>query len=209
MRKLLVLIFFLGYVAISPLAAQTWSELFEQKKTQEKYLLLQIGALKVQSELLADASRIFQAGLGMVSAWKDGEFLAHQEFFEDWEKVGPQARLVLNRMEGKGLLPEQLIPRIRKARSHWDQEGKHSESHGLLSEILQVMEKRCLELGESYLLLKSSDLEMEDVIRAELLIDLERQLEKLAADLSWVFLMCSSLLVQEQEQKRIIESNKY
>ncbi|WP_289031698.1 hypothetical protein [uncultured Algoriphagus sp.] len=209
MRKLLVLIFLVGYVAVSPLAAQTWSELFEQKQTQEKYLLLQIGALKVQSELLADASRIFQVGLGMVSDWKEGEFLAHRDFFEGWKKAGPQARLVLDRMEGKGLLPEQLIPRIRKVRSHWDQEGRYSESHGLLSEILQEMEKRCLELRESYSLLNSSDLEMEDAIRAELLIDLERQLKKLAADLSRVFLMCNSRLVQEQEQKRIIESNKY
>ncbi|TDK50845.1 hypothetical protein [Algoriphagus formosus] len=209
MRKLFMLIFLVGYVAVSPLAAQTWSELFEQKQTQEKYLLLQIGALKVQSELLADAGRIFQVGLGMVSDWKEGEFLAHQEFFEGWKKAGPQARLVLERMEGKGLLPEQLIPRIRKVRFHWDQEGKHLESHGLLSEILQVMEKRCLELGEPYSLLISSDLEMEDAIRAELLIDLERQLEKLAADLNRVFLMCNSRLAQEQEEKRIIESNQY
>lgn len=186
--------------------SQTWSELFEQKKTQEKYLLLQLGALKVQSGLLEDAAQIFQSGLGLVGAWKDRELLAHRNFFEEWRKVGPKSAQVLTRISVEGLLPDQIGKRIRYSRTHWQSKELEAEFWESFSALHLELQRRCLRLGDTFSLLGSDKLEMEDAQRAELLADLEQELLKLSTDLNRLQLMGDMQLKHREFENSILES---
>ena len=186
--------------------SQTWSELFEQKKTQEKYLLLQLVALKVQSGLLEDATQIFQSGLGLIGAWKDGEFLGHQNFFEEWSRVGPKSAQVLTRISDEGLLPDQVGKRIRYSRTHWKSRGLEAEFWESFSALHLELQRRCLRLGDAFSLLGSDKLEIEDAERAELLVDLEQGLFKLSTDLNRLQLMGDMHLKQREFENSILES---
>lgn len=54
--------------------AQKWDEWFKQKKTQKKYLIQQIAALKVYLEYLKDGYDIAKKGLTIVGDIKEGKF---------------------------------------------------------------------------------------------------------------------------------------
>jgi len=55
--------------------AQTWNEWFRQKKTQKKYLVQQIAALKVYLKYLKQGYRIVDKGLSLVGDIKDGNLV--------------------------------------------------------------------------------------------------------------------------------------
>lgn len=81
-----------GWLSLSPISAtaQTWSEWFSQKKTQKKYLIEQIAALKVYSEYLQKGYKIAKEGLGIIGDIKNGEFKLHDSFFESMKLVSPK-----------------------------------------------------------------------------------------------------------------------
>lgn len=54
--------------------AQKWDEWFKQKKTQKKYLIQQIAALKVYLEYLKEGYDIAKKGLTIVGDIKEGKF---------------------------------------------------------------------------------------------------------------------------------------
>ncbi|QRY55582.1 hypothetical protein [Sphingobacterium siyangense] len=93
MKKLIILI--LGAVFVlsaSEADAQTWSEWFRQKKTQKKYLLQQIAALKVYAGYAQKGYKIYQQGLGAIGSFTGGEFTLHGDFFASLETVRPEIR---------------------------------------------------------------------------------------------------------------------
>lgn len=67
--------------------AQTWNEWFRQKKTQKKYLVQQIAALKVYLKYLKQGYRIVDKGLNIVGDIKDGNFHSHKTYFESLRQV--------------------------------------------------------------------------------------------------------------------------
>lgn len=70
-RAFLVVVFALGVVTTN---AQTFEEWFRQKKTQRKYLIQQIVALKVYLDYLKKGYKIVDKGLTMVGDIKQGKF---------------------------------------------------------------------------------------------------------------------------------------
>jgi hypothetical protein len=54
--------------------AQTWNEWFRQKKTQKKYLVQQIAALKVYLKYLKEGYDIAKKGLNVIGDIKQGKF---------------------------------------------------------------------------------------------------------------------------------------
>ncbi|WP_297337913.1 hypothetical protein [Algoriphagus sp.] len=205
MKKIIGMLI-LGMLFSVSLKGQTFSELFEQKKTQEKYLLLQLGALKVQSGLLEEAAQIFQSGLGLIGAWKDGEFLAHQDFVERWRKVGPQSEQVVIRMAGDGLLPNQIGERIQYSQNHWQSSELEAEFGEAFFSLHRKLEKRSMRLGEAFALLNSGKLELRDAQRAELLMDLERKLFTLSTDLNRLQLAADTHLKQQEFEEGILKT---
>jgi hypothetical protein len=69
--------------------AQTFNEWFRQKKTQRKYLIEQIAALKVYLSKLKKGYEIAQKGLNTISNIKDGNFNLHRDFFGSLKNVNP------------------------------------------------------------------------------------------------------------------------
>jgi hypothetical protein len=78
MKKILILIFCLINVCAH---AQTGEEIFQQKKTQRKYLLEQIAQLKLYSAYLKKGYNIIKTGLTIVSDITDNEKKLHEKFF--------------------------------------------------------------------------------------------------------------------------------
>jgi hypothetical protein len=69
--------------------AQTWSEWFRQKKTQKKYLLQQIAALKVYIDYAQKGYQIAADGVHAVRDIKRGDFDLHDNFFKSLSQVNP------------------------------------------------------------------------------------------------------------------------
>lgn len=71
---------------------QTWSEWFKQKKTQKRYLLEQIAALKVYAGYLKKGYEIVDGGLSTVRDITRGEFSLHNAFISSLKQVSPAIR---------------------------------------------------------------------------------------------------------------------
>lgn len=72
--------------------AQTWSEWFSQKKTQQKYLLEQVAALKLYAGYLKKGYEIGHSGLTFIKDASKGEFDLHGAFFSSLKAVSPEIR---------------------------------------------------------------------------------------------------------------------
>ncbi|WP_421940587.1 hypothetical protein [Pedobacter sp.] len=73
----------------SPLQAQTWPEWFAQKKTQKKYLLEQLAALKLYAGYLKKGYEIGSSGLDLIKDAGRGELDLHGAFFSSLKTVSP------------------------------------------------------------------------------------------------------------------------
>jgi len=71
--------------------AQTpnWNEWFRQKKTQRKYLIQQIAALKVYLEYLKKGYKIVDKGLTAIGDIKDGTFTMDKDYLNSLKQVSP------------------------------------------------------------------------------------------------------------------------
>ncbi|MGJ1327402.1 hypothetical protein [Sphingobacterium multivorum] len=93
MKKLIILALVMAFSLSATVAkAQTWSEWFRQKKTQKKYLLQQIAALKVYIGYAQKGYSIYKQGLGAIGSFTGGEFGLHGDFFASLEAVRPEIR---------------------------------------------------------------------------------------------------------------------
>jgi len=90
MKKLLIIILWL--VAIQASYSQGVGEWFNQKKTQTKYLVQQIAALKVYTEYLEKGYDIAKKGLGTIQSFTNGEFNLHNVFFGTLKAVSPKIK---------------------------------------------------------------------------------------------------------------------
>ncbi|SDL67767.1 hypothetical protein SAMN04487898_12294 [Pedobacter sp. ok626] len=90
-RCLLVVVLVFSVFPLS-LSAQTWSEWFKQKKTQKRYLLEQIAALKVYAGYLKKGYEIVDGGLSTVRDITKGEFSLHNAFISSLKQVSPVIR---------------------------------------------------------------------------------------------------------------------
>ena len=75
---------------------QTWSEWFDQKSTQKKYLLQQIVALKIYAGYAAKGYGIVKNGLGIIERVKQGDFDLHSKYFLSLIRVNPSIRKYSN-----------------------------------------------------------------------------------------------------------------
>lgn len=75
-----------------PAMAQSrwYQEWFQQKKTQNKYLINQIAALQVYIGYLKKGYRIYNKGLTTIGRLKDGTFSLHKDFFLSLKNINPE-----------------------------------------------------------------------------------------------------------------------
>lgn len=79
-------------VGSTSLWAQTFGEWFRQKKTQQRYLLEQIAALRVYAGYVHKGYGIVSGGLQTVRDITGGEFSLHELFISGLKKVSPVIR---------------------------------------------------------------------------------------------------------------------
>jgi hypothetical protein len=74
--------------------AQTpnWNEWVKQKKTQRRYLIEQIAALKVYLEYLKKGYQVVNKGLTTIGDIKDGTFNLDKDYFNSLKQVSPVVR---------------------------------------------------------------------------------------------------------------------
>jgi hypothetical protein len=91
MKKIISILVWLLLVGHST-TAQTWEEWFQQKKTQKKYLLQQIAALRVYFNYAKDGYSIVSNGITTVRNIKNGDFNLHRDFLGSLKLVNPRIK---------------------------------------------------------------------------------------------------------------------
>lgn len=71
------------------LKAQTYAEIFRQKRTQKKYLITQLLALKTYASYLKKGYNIASNGISTVKNFTNGEFNLHHSFISSLKTVSP------------------------------------------------------------------------------------------------------------------------
>jgi hypothetical protein len=92
MKRILIILSMLMCLVYAEASAQTWNEWFRQKKTQRKYLVKQIGLLRLYLGYLKKGYEIADKGLTTISNIKDGDFSLHRDFFGSLKAVNPHIR---------------------------------------------------------------------------------------------------------------------
>lgn len=92
MKRILIIFSMLMCLVCAEGSAQTWNEWFRQKKTQRKYLVKQIGLLRLYLGYLKKGYEIADKGLTTISNIKDGDFNLHRDFFGSLKAVNPHIR---------------------------------------------------------------------------------------------------------------------
>jgi len=139
--------------------AQTWSEWFSQKKTQQKYLLEQLAALKLYSGYLKKGYEISKSGLSFIKNASKGEFNLHDQFFSSLKTVSPE---VLRSGTVVEILERQIF--LRRIIQGIDARIKSFPVQGdYLARVKNNLQQSCLDdLEELLLVLTSGKLEMGD-----------------------------------------------
>lgn len=139
--------------------AQTWSEWFSQKKTQKRYLIEQVAALKLYAGYLRKGYEIGSSGLTFIKGAAKGEFDLHSTFFSSLKIVSPAVRQDVRIAE---IIAMQIL--IGKSfASLGRMDGLASESVDYLQLVGDRVLSECLnDLEELQLVITSGKIEMGD-----------------------------------------------
>jgi len=193
----LALLLFVGTSAFG----QTWGEIFNQKKTQKKYLLEQLVALKMYAGYLKKGYDIVGSGIGTVRDIKNGEFSLHTTFFSSLKSVNPTIRK--NAKVSSIIFLQVSIEKAFKGLGNSD-ELKLSDNQYILGVKDRVTDDCLDDLEELLLVITSGRLEMSDDERIERLDGIYERMQDKAAFVQ-SFTGEVNLLIQQRknEQKSI------
>ena len=174
MKYLIIIIFCSMNIAV--LQAQTFSEWFRQKKTQEKYLIQQIAGLKVYAGYMKKGYEVFNKGSKTISKIKKGDFKMHDVFFNDKIKLNPK---LSKAVENLGI--EQLNTAIKGKGNHLKKFVSKtlvfSDKQKIYSSfVIRKTEREADELFANYKeLITANELSMDDDERLQRLTDLKKE----------------------------------
>ncbi|WP_316795076.1 hypothetical protein [Pedobacter agri] len=139
--------------------AQTWSEWFSQKKTQQKYLIEQVAALKLYAGYLIKGYEIGRSGLGFIKDAGKGELDLHSVFFSSLKSVSPTVR---NNIKVAEILQMQID--VSRAFSTVSKITGLSEEHKIYASLVRTeLLSDCLaDLEELLLIITSGKFELTD-----------------------------------------------
>jgi len=145
------------------LYAQTWDEWFQQKKTQIKYLVEQIAALKVYADDLQKGYAIAREGLSTINDIKHGDFDLHKGHFDSLKIVNPFVKESF--YVADAMVIAEKIDAAAKAGLKNVEQSKSFTSDEL--EYLQwayenITEQSGADIDELTLLITNGDLQMKD-----------------------------------------------
>lgn len=143
----------------NPTKAQTWDEVFNQKKTQIRYLGEQLVALKMYAGYLKKGYEIVDQGVNTVKDLKNGEFNMHQNFISSLKAVN---RAIRNSSKVAEIIALQLS--LNESFSSIKGIGYLSESHQQYISLVkdQIREECRKDLEELLIVITSGKVEMKD-----------------------------------------------
>lgn len=89
MKRITILLLVVLCCGAAQAQTPNWNEWFRQKKTQRKYLIQQIAALKVYLEYLKKGYKIVDKGLTTIGDIKDGTFTMDKDYVNSLKQVSP------------------------------------------------------------------------------------------------------------------------
>lgn len=181
---------------------QTFAEFFNQKKTQKKYLLEQLAALKVYGGYLKKGYQIVDNGLQTIRDFTDGEFSLHNAFITGLKKVSPVIRANSKVVE---IIEMQLA--IGKAFNNIKSNPNLSVYNQLyIQEVKEnLWEESLKDLEELLLVITSGKLEMGDDERMERLNKVYVSMRDKSAFVQYFTGEVNLLIAQREMEKQSIE----
>jgi hypothetical protein len=177
--------------------AQTYNELFRQKKTQEKYLLKQIAYLKLYADQAWKGYELVSGGLETINDFTSGEFKLHEAFISALSKVSSLVRkdirvaeiikfqLSINASFRALLKSSALAQAPNQIYYQQVQENVMSECNADLDELMDIV--------------LSGSLEMNDAERLARLKKIHSSMQEKASFTRW---FCTEAQLLSQAQKR-------
>jgi len=201
-KKSALLTLFCAFGIFANLQAQTWSEWFSQRKTQRKYLIEQLAALKLYAGYLKKGYEISRSGLTFIKDASQGELDLHGAFFASLKRVSP---LVRNYGKLAGIIQMQLdISRALRALDNLPQMDEAQQRY--ISRVSdQVRAENQANLEELALVITSGRVELSDDQR---LIRIDRLYEQMEQKVSFTFSFAGAVRTLISQRKREMESIK-
>ena len=139
-------------------SAQTWGEIFNQKKTQKKYLLEQIAALQIYIGYAKKGYDIVGSGIHAVKDVTNGEFSLHRNFFASLSLVNP----AIKNSAAVGDIISGGLDVISVLKS-WKVSELNAEDWAYVSLVKAKLFSECTsDLEELFMVITSGKLEMKD-----------------------------------------------
>jgi len=177
--------------------AQSWDEIFKQKKTQKKYLLQQILAMKVYAGYLKDGYDIASQGINSIKAFSNGEFTLHNDFFNSLEMVSPVIR---ENKKIADIVGWQVS--IKKDFNLIVKVGSNAHHKSYVENVRAEVFKHCeFDLDELLLLVSTGELEMSDDERLKRLEKIHRRMQD-KFEFTRSFISQIKVLDQQIEQEK-------
>ena len=183
-KNILVLLMLL--LTAGSLHAQTFDELFKQKKTHRKYQLQQIAALQVYIGYARKGYKIAKQGLATIGGITRGELTLHDDHFQSLRTVNPEIR---NNAKVAGIIAYQVkilrnynstYKRLRNSNAFSKEELAYISS--VFANLLEDCEKT---LDELIAVTTNGKLEMKDDERLA-------RIDKLYVEMQDKFTFCNS-----------------
>jgi len=161
MKKVLLIAFLISTVHVGQ--AQTWDEWFKQKKTQRKYLLQQIAALKVYLGYLKKGYDIASQGLTTIRNIKNGDFNLHRDFLGSLSLVNPKIKNYA-RIADIIALQTRIIKEVKETIRGMEEAGQLTPEEMNLSKRVfdNLLAEALKNIEELFLVITSGELEMKD-----------------------------------------------
>lgn len=185
--------------------AQTWDEFFRQKKTQQKYLVQQIGALKVYAGYLKQGYEITGSGINTVKDIRNGEFRLHQTFISSLKAVNPTIR---NNSKVVEIIAMQLaiVKSLKGIKSNAFLSADNRDH--IRSVRKKVFEECAKDLQELLLVITSGKVEMKDDERIKRLNRVYASMKDKSAFIQSFINEVSLLIAQKANEQRNIDHLK-
>lgn len=176
MKKLTILL--LLSLLATGIQAQTYDELFEQKKTQKKYLIQQIAALKIYLGYVKEGYSIAEKGLNTIGDIKNGELNLHTDYFSSLKNVKPEIK---NHTKVAGIISLQIsiMDTYKHVYSNVNESGAFNpEEVSYINRVFTRLLDDCAgTLDELTMITTASKLEMKDGERLERIDELYKDMQ--------------------------------
>ena len=176
---------------------QTYTEIFRQKKTQEKYLLKQLTYLKLYAGYLKKGYDVVSDGVGTIKGFTSGEFGLHEAFFGSLALVNPLIKndyrvLEIASMQGKISKAFVLMGRL-------DLDGSNlAYIHSVHDGVIEECNK---DLDELLLMVSASSLEISDQERLSRLAKVHNSMSEKLEFVSGFYVEVQSIVQSGRDSK--------